>query len=135
MADAEVDGSGRAPRRSWAEVRWRQLRNAPRPVVRAVTADLAVAVVGGVLLLLDRQSLTHGATQAGAGDLAPAVALYVVAVVVAGSALTWLWVPQPGPGGGMRRSAWSAMLGLFAALPIAYLVLVLVFQVIGPLLG
>jgi hypothetical protein len=103
--------------------------------VRAVTADLAVAVVGGVLLLIDRQSLTHGATQAGAGDLAPAVALFVVAVVVAGSALTWLWVPQPGPGGGTRRSGWSAMLGLFAALPIAYLVLVLVFQVIGPLLG
>jgi hypothetical protein len=53
---------------------------------------------------------------------------------VAGSLLTWLWVPQPGPGG-RRRSAWSAMLGLFAALPIAYFVLVIVFQVIGPLLG
>jgi len=123
------------PRRSWLEVRWRQFRNAPRPVVRAVTADLAVAVAGGILLLIDRQSLTHGSTQAGASDLAPAVALFVVAVVVAGSALTWLWVPQPGPDGGTRRSAWSAMLGLFAALPIAYLVLVLVFQVIGPLLG
>lgn len=103
--------------------------------MRAVTADLAVAILGGVLLLIDRQSLTHGTVQAGAGDLAPAVALFVVAVVVAGSALTWWWVPQPGAGDATRRSGWSAMLGLFAALPIAYLVLVLVFQVIGPLLG
>ena len=114
--------------RSWLEVRWRQFRNAP-------TADLVVAIVGGVLLLIDRQSLTHGAQQAGAGDLAPAIALFVLAVVVVGSLLTWLWVPQPGVGGGRRRSACSAMLGLFAALPIAYLVLVVVFQVIGPLLG
>jgi cytochrome bd-type quinol oxidase subunit 2 len=133
-----VSGRQESPgvrRRSWLEVRWRQFRNAPTPVVRAVTADLAVAIVGGVLLLIDRQSLTHGATQAGAGDLAPAIALFVLAVVVVGSLLTWLWVPQPGVGGGRRRSAWSAMLGLFAALPIAYLVLVVVFQVIGPLLG
>ncbi len=130
-----MNGDRQVRRRSWLEVRWRQFRNAPRPVVRAVTADLAVAVVGGILLLIDRQSLTHGATQAAAGDLAPGVALFVTAVVVVGSALTWLWVPQPGPAGGTRRSAWSAMLGLFAALPIAYLVLVLVFQVIGPILG
>ena len=34
-----------ARRRGWAEVRWRQFRNAPRPVVRAVLSSLVVAVL------------------------------------------------------------------------------------------
>ena len=45
-------------------------------------------------------------------------------------------VPQPtGSGSVARRSAWSAALGFFAAVPIAYLVLVVAVQVIRPLLG
>lgn len=122
--------------RSWLEVRWRQFRRAPTPVVRAVAADLAVAAVGGVVLLLYREGLSRATPPAGGDSLAAAIALFVVVVVVVGSGLTWLWVPQPGPrGGGRRRSGWSAMLGLFAALPIAYLVLVVVFQIIVPFLG
>jgi hypothetical protein len=34
-----------------------------------------------------------------------------------------------------RRSAWSAALGFFAAVPIAYLVMVVTVQIIRPLLG
>jgi hypothetical protein len=34
-------------RRSWLEIRWRQFRNAPRPVVRAVLSSLVVALVLG----------------------------------------------------------------------------------------
>jgi hypothetical protein len=35
----------------------------------------------------------------------------------------------------VRRSRWSLALGFFAAVPIAYLVLVVAVQVIRPLLG
>ena len=59
-------------------------------------------------------------------------AAYVVVVLVVGSVVTWLIVPQPGRPG--RRSAWSAALGFFAAVPIAYLVLVVAGQVVKPLL-
>ena len=38
-------------RRSWAEVRWRQFRNAPRPVVRAVLSSLVIAIVLAVAYL------------------------------------------------------------------------------------
>lgn len=71
------------------------------------------------------------------GDLrAAAFALYVLVVVAAGSWLTYLWVLLPtGARNVRRRSGWSAMLGLFASLPVAYLVLVVAFQVIRPLLG
>ena len=48
-------GAGKEVRpRSWFEVRWRQFRNAPRPVVRAVAADASVAILAG---LLDRKSV------------------------------------------------------------------------------
>jgi hypothetical protein len=116
-------------RRSWLEVRWRQLRNPPPPILRAVLANLAVAALGGALLLAyDRLEPT--------ADLAPLVAVFVAVVVLAGSALTYLWVELPtGASGVRRRSAWAAMLGLFVSLPIAYLVLVLVFQVIRPALA
>jgi hypothetical protein len=129
-------GPSEPRQRSWLEVRWRQFRHAPTPVVRAVVADLAVALIGGGLLLVYSQALARGLVLPGGDLLAGAVALFVLVVLVVGSWLTWLWVPQPGaPDSVRRRSAWSAMLGLLAALPIAYLVLVVVFQVLGPLLG
>jgi hypothetical protein len=119
-------------RRSWLEIRWRQFRNAPRPVVRAVVADFTVAIVLGVLYLAYDVALSRGAVLPG-GDLrALFVAVFVVVVLVAGSALTWLIVPQPGRPD--RRSGWSAALGFFAAAPIAYLVLVVAVQVVKPLL-
>ena len=62
--------------------------------------------------------------------------LDVVIVLVVGSLVTWLVVPQPrGAGTVSRRSPWSAALGLFAAVPISYLVLVVVTQILEPLLG
>jgi hypothetical protein len=110
--------------RSWLAVRWRRLRNPPPPVTRAVLANLSVAVIGGVALLVYR-ALSPGA------DLALPIALYVAVVVTAGSLLTYLWVELPtGAGGVRRRSGWAALLGLFASLPIAYLVLVVAFQVL-----
>jgi hypothetical protein len=98
-------------------------------VLRAVLANLAVAVAGGVLLLLYDVSVP-------AGDVAPLVALFVVVVMIAGSVLTYLWVELPtGASGVRRRTGWAALLGFFASLPIAYLVLVAAFQVLRPLLG
>ena len=53
-----------------------------------------------------------------------------------GSLVTYLVVPQPtGSGSVTRRSAWSAALGFFAAVPIAYLVMVAAVQIVRPLLG
>jgi hypothetical protein len=124
------------PRRSWAEVRWRQFRGAPRPVVRAVAASLSVAIVLALLYLAYDVALTRGAVLPG-GDLRTlAVAIYVVLVLVIGSVVTWLVVPQPtGSGTVARRNAWSAALGFFAAVPIAYLVLVVAVQILKPLLS
>ena len=126
---------GHPPRRSWWEVRWRQFRNAPRPVIRAVLADLVIAVVLGTLYLAYDVALSRGADLPG-GDLRAAlVAVIVVAVLGLGSAITYLIVPAPrGSGPGASRTAWSAALGLLAAAPIAYLVLVVVSQVLKPLL-
>jgi hypothetical protein len=123
-------------RRNWAEIRWRQFRNAPRPVVRAVAASLGVAIVLATAYLLYDVALSRGAVLPG-GDLRVlGVALYVVIVLVVGTVLTYLVVPQPtGSGTVVRRSAWSAALGFFAAVPIAYLVLVVAEQVIRPLFG
>lgn len=122
--------SGREPaRRSWLAVRWRQLRNPPPPVLRAVLANLAVASAGGGLLLA--YSL-----RAPTSDIFPWVVLFLLVVVVAGSLLTYLWVELPaGSSGVRRRTGWAALLGLFASLPISYLVLVAVFQVFLPLLS
>jgi hypothetical protein len=115
--------------RSWWEVRWRQLRNPPPPVFRAVVANLLIAVVGGVGLLVYVLGQPVGAI------LGPAVAVFVIGVVVAGSVLTYLWVELPtGAAGVRRRSPWAAMLGMFAALPIAYLVVIVVLQVLAPAL-
>ncbi len=119
-------------RRGWFEVRWRQLRRAPTPVVRAVLSSVVVAAVLGVLFLAYDLLLDAGAALPG-GDLRVLAGfLFVVAVVILGAWLTYLFVPQPGRPG--VRSTWSAALGLFAALPIAYLALVLLFQILKPLL-
>lgn len=122
--------------RGWLEVRWRQARNPPPPVLRAVLADLGLAIAGAVLLLAYDVLLSRGVALPG-GDLRTlAMAIYVLIVVVAGSWLTYLWVPLPKPGStAPGRSGWSAMLGFFAAWPIAYLVLVVTFQVIRPFFG
>ena len=122
-------------RRGPIEVRWRQFRNAPRPVVRSVLASLSVALILGLAYLAYDVALTRGAALPG-GDLRVlAVALYVVIVLGAGSVVTWLVVPQPtGSGSRRARTGWSAALGLFAAVPIAYLVLVVLVQVVRPLL-
>lgn len=121
--------------RSWLEVRWRQFRDPPPPVLRAVVANLAVAVIGGVALLVYDLAIARGTAMPG-GDLRTLfAALYVAVVVAAGSALTYLWVELPtGASGQRRRSAWAALLGLFASLPIVYLVLVVCFQIVRPLL-
>lgn len=127
--------TGGLPRRTWWEVRWRQLRHAPRPVVRAVGANLAVAAVLGAVYLVYDVALTRGARLPG-GDLrALFVAVDVLLVLVLGSLITYLVVPLPRATGDRAvRTAWSAALGLFAAAPIAYLVLVVISQVLKPLL-
>jgi len=92
-----------------------------------VLANLAVAAFGGAILL----ALAVAAPTA---PVALPVLVFVVGVAIAGSALTYLWVELPtGASGVRRRSAWAGLLGLLAALPIAYLVLVLVYQVLLPL--
>jgi hypothetical protein len=122
--------------RSWAEIRWRQFRNAPRPVVRAVAASLSVAVVGAIAYLIYDIELSRGTALPG-GDLRLlALVAYTVLVLVIGSLVTYLVVPQPtGSGTVRRRSAWSAALGFFAAVPIAWLVMVVALQVVRPWLG
>jgi len=127
---------GPVRRRGWAEVRWRQFRNAPRPVVRAVLASLVVAVVLAVAYLAYDIAISRGATLPG-GDLRVlAVAVYVVVVLVVGTVVTYLVVPQPsGSGSARRRSRWSAALGFFAAVPIAYLVMVAATQIVRPIFG
>ena len=120
--------------RSELEIRWRQARNAPPPVVRAVLANVAVAVVGGIVLLLIDWLASHGVLPAGWTSVAPLV--YVVVVIVSGSVLTYLWVELPTGGAGeRRRSRWAAVLGFFASIPIVYLALVVIFEVLRPLLG
>jgi hypothetical protein len=103
--------------------------------VRAVASSLVVAVVLGLALLVYDVALTRGATPPG-GDLRTlAITAYVIAVVAVGTIVTYLIVPQPtGSAERRTRTAWSAALGFFAAVPIAYLVLVVESQVLKPLL-
>jgi hypothetical protein len=118
----------------WLETRVRQARNPPPPVLRAVVANMVVAIVGAVILIAwdwlasrdpSLPDITLGLT-----------AIYVIVVLVAGSVLTWLWVELPtGASGERRRSPWAGLLGFFAAVPIVYLVLVIALQVIQPMLG
>jgi hypothetical protein len=118
--------------RGWLEVRWRQFRRAPTPVVRAVLSSAVVAAILGVLYLAYDLALDAGVDLPG-GDLRVLAGfLFVASVAILGAWLTYLAVQQPGRPG--VRSPWSAALGLFAALPIAYLALVLLFQELKPLL-
>jgi len=124
------------PRRSWLEIRWRQFRHAPRPIVRAVLSSLVVAMLLGVGYLAYDLALRRGAVLPG-GDLRTLyLALDIAIVLVVGSVVTWLVVPQPrGSGASTTRSPWSAALGFFAAVPVCYLVLVVVVQIVEPLFG
>jgi hypothetical protein len=99
-------------------------------------SSLVVALVLGISFLAYDIALDGGATLPG-GDLRLAfLAIYVLAVVVVGSVVTWLVVPLPSGSGGQRatRTPWSLALGLFAAVPIAYLVLVALHEIVKPLL-
>ena len=108
--------------RSWLEIQWRKLRNPPPPVLRAVLANLAVAAIGGLVLFLFAPPPP---------DLTAWIAAYIAVVLVAGSVLTYLWVKLPsGASGERRRSAWAGILGFFAAVPICYLALVVIFQIL-----
>jgi hypothetical protein len=131
-----ADGPREVRHRSWAEIRWRQFRNAPRPVVRAVLVSLSVAVVLAAAYLAYDVALARGVRLPG-GDLRLALlSLYTVLVLTAGTIVTYLIVPQPtGSGAVRRRSAWSAALGFFAAVPIAWLVMIATLQVLRPLFG
>ena len=122
-------------RRSEVEIRWRQFRHAPRPIVRAVLSSLVVALVLGLGYLVYDVALRRGAALPG-GDLRTLyLALDIAIVLVVGTVVTWLVVPQPrGSGVSSTRSPWSAALGFFAAVPVCYLVLVLVVQVLEPLI-
>jgi hypothetical protein len=123
-------------RRSAVEVRWRQFRHAPRPIVRAVASSLVVAVIGGLAYLAYDLAIESGAELPG-GDLRLLfLAAYVGVVLAVGTVITWLVVPQPtGSGTRVVRSPWSAALGLFAAIPICYLVLVAVLELVKPLVS
>ncbi len=115
------------------EIRWRQARNAPPPVVRAVLANVAVATVGGIVLLLTDWLASQGVLPAFLLDLGPLI--YVAVVIVSGSVFTYLWVELPtGVPGEKRSSPWAAVLGFFASIPIVYLALVIIFEVLRPLL-
>ena len=126
-----------ARRRGFFEVRWRQFRRAPRPVVRAVVSSLSVALVLGLAFLAYDVALDRGAVLPG-GDLRVGfLAAYVAIVIAAGAVVTWLVVPLPTGTGNERatRTPWSLALGLFAAVPIAYLVLVVLHEIVKPLLA
>lgn len=106
-------------------------------MVRAVASSLTVALVLGTAFLAYDIALDHGASLPG-GDLRLLVlTAYVAIVLLAGALVTWLIVPLPSGSGTRRvtRTPWSAALGLFAAVPIAYLVLVVLHEIVKPLIS
>lgn len=133
----------KAPRpRGFIGRRIYQLMHAPKPVFRAVFANVSIAALLTVgYLLYDLQverALRSGASLSGViggKDLrTEAAALLVLGTVIFGSLLTYLIVPQPRARGvGTERSGWSAVLGFFASLPVAYLALVIESQFLKPL--
>jgi hypothetical protein len=130
------DPHPRVRQRGFFQIRWRQFRSAPRPVVRAVVSSLAAALIGGVAFEVYDVALDRGTVLPG-GDLRLLVlTVYVLAVLVVGSLVTYLVVPLPSGVGRTRatRTPWSAMLGLFAAIPVVYLVLVVLHEILKPLL-
>jgi hypothetical protein len=99
-------------------------------------SSLSVALVLGVLFLAYDIALDNGADLPG-GDLRLLfLAVYVGAVLIAGALITYLVVPLPAGPRGERatRTPWSLALGLFAAVPIAYLVLVVLHEIVKPLI-
>ena len=103
-------------------------------MLRAVVTSLVVATVGGLILLLFDWLASEGVI-AGADARGVVGAIYIVVVVLTSCVLTYLWVELPsGASGVRRRSPWAILLGLFASIPIVYLALVIVFQVLRPLL-
>ena len=127
-----------APRRGarGLEVRWRQFRNAPRPVVRAVGASLTWRSCWPRLPRLRRCHEPRRASSPAATCGRWRYPLRGRWSWLIGTVVTYLIVPQPtGRARVTRRTAWSAALGFFAAVPIAYLVLVVAIQIIRPLLG
>ena len=126
-----------APRqRGFFAVRWRQFRRAPRPVFRAVVSSLSVALVLGVAYLAYDIALDRGADLPGGNLRLGFLALYVVLVLLVGSVVTYFVVPLPTGAGSTRRTRtpWSLALGLFAAVPLAYLVLVVLHEIVKPFL-
>jgi hypothetical protein len=106
-------------------------------VFRAVASSLSIAVVLGVAFLAYDLALDRGARLPG-GDLRLLVlAIYVAVVCIAGAVVTWAVVPLPAGSGTERRTRtpWSLALGLFAAVPIAYLVLVVLHEIVKPILA
>ena len=119
--------------RSEWQIRWRQARNAPPPVVRAVLANVVVATIGGLVLLLTDWLAGRGVLPSFVEFLGPLI--YVPVVMISGTLFTYLWVELPtGVPGQKRRSAWAGVLGFFASIPIVYLALVIIFEVLRPLL-
>jgi hypothetical protein len=99
-------------------------------------SSLVVAVALGGLFLAYDLALDRGAPLPG-GDLRLlALTLYVVLVCLVGALATWLLVPLPTGSGTARRTRtpWSLALGLFAAVPMAYLVLVVLHEIVKPVL-
>lgn len=129
-------------RRGFLGKRLYQLRHAPTPVFRAVASNLVVAALLTLLYLaydLDverslRSSEGLDGVLFGRDLRTEAAALLVLCTALFGSLLTYVFVPQPRrDGSGVERSGWSAMLGLFASLPIAYIALVVESQFLKPL--
>ena len=90
--------------------------------------------IGGIILLLIDWLADHVDLPDFFSGIGPP-AIYVAAVIISGTVFTYLWVDLPtGVPGEKRRSLWAGMLGLFAAIPITYLGLVIVYQVLRPLL-
>lgn len=132
----------RAPR-GFIGKRLYQLQHAPRPVFRAVLASGGSGLVFMLIYLaydlhVERALISGVAPSllAGGGDLrTEAAALVVLCTATFGSLLTYLIVPQPSADGTLTtRSGWSALLGLFASLPIAYIGLVIESQFLKPFL-
>ena len=131
----------RGPRSATAaffEVRWRQFRHAPRPVVRAVMSSLVVALVLGVVVSSPTTSRSTAAPRCPGGDLR--LAFLVVYVLAVARRRRGRDVPRraaavAAPAARAPRAPRGALaLGLFAAVPIAYLVLVALDQILKPLL-
>lgn len=133
LGDSPERGAPRHP--SELEIRWHQARSAPPPVVQAILGNLAVAVVGGVLLLAYDWLAARGGAPGG-DHRGLAAGIYVAVVVASGSLFTYLRVALPtGASGERRRTPWALLLGLFASIPIVYMSLVVIFELVRPVLG